>query len=249
MLQLFDAYSGFGGNKPAQRRPVGADEWLAEMSRLSIGRALVRTAPEELDSDYAASNDALFGACENRAALVPCPILIPNTADDAIPEDRQVEAVLAGGAGAACLRPKRDHWTLSEWVCGPLFAALERRKLPAFCREGEFSLAQVAELAGRYPRLPLILAGVGYRSQRVLLPLLETFGNVHVSIGGAFSIHRGLEQLVWKVGPERVLFGSGFPASEPMAAVAQLMYSEVSESQRELIGAGNLSRLVGEVQR
>lgn len=249
MIPLFDAYAGFGARKPGERLPVRPVDWSKEMARLSIERALVRIAPEALDSDFQSSNEALLGACAQFHEFVPCPVVIPNTAGNALPEDEQVETLLARGAGAVCLRPKRDHWLLSDWVSGPLLAALQARKVPVFCKEEQIPLQQVADLAERYPELPIILAETGYRSQRVVLPLLKTFANVYLSTGGAFSVHRGIEQLVGNVGADRVLFGTGFPEAEPMAAVAQLAYAEVSDRQRQLIGAGNLDRLVGGIRR
>ena len=248
MVPLFDAYAGFGGTKPGVQAPVRPSEWSGEMERLSIGRALVRVAPDDLDTDFASSNETLLKACEDFQPFVPCPVVVPAAACDTIPEDEQVAAALARGAGAACLRPKRDCWILSEWACGELFEALVARRMPVLCREGQVPLQQVAELAGRYPELPIILAEVGYRSLRVLLPLLETFGNVHLSLGGGFSLHQGIEQLVDKAGAERLLFGTGFPESEPMAAVAQLMYAAISDQQRAMIGSGNLERLLGGIR-
>jgi hypothetical protein len=231
------------------RRPVCLDDFLGVMARLTIQRALVRTAPEDLDCDFDSSNRRLLEACRASPPLVPCPVVIPNTAGDTRQEHQQVEALLSGGAGAVCIRPRQDQWLLEEWVAGPLLQALQRCRLPVFCKAKEVSLQQVADLAGRYPQLPILLAETGYRSQRVLLPLLKAFGNVHFCLGGAYSLHRGVEQLVEQAGPERILFGSGFPESEPAAAVVQLMYADISDQQRSAIGSGNLARLLGEVRR
>ncbi|KKK81825.1 hypothetical protein LCGC14_2809570, partial [marine sediment metagenome] len=204
---------------------------------------------EDLATNFVAANEELLGACAQRPGFVPCPIVIPNAAGDVPPEDEQVAALLACGAGAACIRPKRDHWILADWVAGPLLEALQGRRVPVFCRPEQIALEEVAELAGRYPDLPIIVAEAGYRSQRVLLRLLATFGRVHVCLGGAYSVHRGVEQLVGRVGAERVLFGTGYPDSEPTAAVTQLMYADISDAQRSSIGAGNMERLMEEIAR
>ena len=105
-------------------------------------------------------------------------------------------------------------------------------------------VADLADLAARYPDLPLLFAELSYRDQRAYLPLLERFPNVRLVLGAPYSVHRGIEQLVARVGSERLLFGSGFPAAEPMAAIAQLMYAEISEEDQRLIGSGNLEALV-----
>jgi len=40
------------------------------------------------------------------------------------------------------------------------------------------------------------------------------------------------------------LFGSGYPAAEPMAAITQLAYAEIPDDARRKIGVGNLDRLM-----
>lgn len=249
MLTLFDAYAGFGGHKAGQRRAASPEELSRRMQRLSIARALVRTAPEDLDGDFVASNEALFRACERFSGFVPCPVVVPDAAGDAGPEDEQVAGLIARGAGAAALRPKRDGWILDDWVAGKLLAALQDRRLPAFCKEDQVALPEVAELARRYPALPVILADFGFRRQRLVLALLKEFPGVRVCLGGGFSVHRGIEQIVARAGPERILFGSGFPGSEPMAAACQLIYADIPEADRALIASGNLQTLLGGIRR
>lgn len=248
MVALFDACCGFGGKVPGMRAAVSAEELAGEMARLSIERALVRTAPEELDSDTAATNAALMKACDDLAGLVPCPVVIPDAAGETMGE-QQPAWLIGHGAGAVCIRPERDYWALSEWACGGLLAALEDRNVPVFCKEQEVPLEQVADLARRHPRLPIILAGVGYRCLRVVVPMLENFANVHLALGWAFSLNRGIEELTRRLGADRLLFGTGFPETEPAAAVTQLMYADISHDERALIGSGNLERLVGGIGR
>ena len=57
------------------------------------------------------------------------------------------------------------------------------------------------------------------------------------------------DRFVATVGAERLLFGTGFPEAESMSAVTQLMYAEISDEQKRLIGAGNLKRVISEIRR
>ena len=116
--------------------------------------------------------------------------------------------------------------------------------MPAFCLADRIGIEEVAQVAGRHPALPIILAGIQYRTHRVLLPLLNNFSNVYVSIGSNYTVHKGVETLVDAVGPERLLFGTGFPQVEPMTGVTVLMYAALSDDARQLIGAGNMERLM-----
>ena len=108
---------------------------------------------------------------------------------------------------------------------------------------------QLAELAGRFERLQIIYADVDYRTQRVLLPLLKRFPNVHFSIGLNYRVFGGIQQICEQVGAEQLLFGSGLPAADPMAAVTQLMYADISDEQKQQIGSGNMQRLMEGIQR
>ena len=174
---------------------------------------------------------------------------MPNGGRDFPDEEDQVAEHIRAGAGAVWIRPGPDCWLLTDWCAGPLLAALEARRLPVVCLERLVNLEQFAGLAKRYRRLPLILAEIGYRSGRSIIPLLERFRNVHLSIGSIFSSHGGIEQLVSLVGPQQLLFGTGFPDAESMAAITQLTYAEIPDTAKRLIGAGNFRRLRGEVVR
>jgi hypothetical protein len=243
-LPLFDAQSGFGGATPGVPELVSAGELLEEMHRVEIGRALVRVTPETLDWDLAASNEALFAACADEPALTPCPVVIPASGGDFPPEPEQVAGLIARGARAVWIRPEHDHWLLAPWQAGPLFSALEQRRLPVVCLQRLVRLPELADLAARHPALPLLLAELSYRDQRTYLPLLEHFPNVRLALGAPYSVHQGIEQLVARVGAGRLLFGSGFPLAEPLAAIAQLMYAEISVGDKQRLGAGNLETLV-----
>jgi len=246
-LKLFDVQTGFGGAAKGRKEIVSADEWLAEMRRLQIAKSLVRILPQDLDFDVPASNAKLFAACAEYDGLFPCPIAVPNSAYDLMPEKKQVGEFISRGAASVFLRPQADNWSLADWCCGKLLKALESVSLPAFCLAGMFTLEQTAELAARYPALPIIIAEMNYGQQRMLLPLLEAFDNVYLSIGNNYEPHKGIEQLVTRIGAERLLFGTGFPTSEPAGAVTQLMYADISSEQREMIASTNAERLIGEI--
>ena len=247
-VRLFDSQVGFGGATPGTQT-VPLKDLADEMARLTIDRALVRIAPAELDGDVARSNEMLFAAAKAGDRLVPCPVVVPSAAGDFRCEPEQVDQLIARGAGAVVLRPALDCWHLAEWASGSLFRALQGRRLPTLCLEPMVSLEETARLAEAYPELPLIVGQVGYRELRGLVALMRRFDNVSLSIGSNFAVHRGIEGLVDRVGPERLLFGTGFPEVEPMMAVTQLMYAEIGDGERRMIGAENLQRLIGEVRR
>jgi len=248
-VPLFDVQTGCEGAAPGDRERFPAAALAGEMKRVGIQKALVRILPDELDVDFEASNERLYAICRRRTRLVPCPVVIPASAGDVPVESAQTDRHARAGAGAVWIRPSRDAWIIAEWCSGNLFAALERRRLPVFCSERYVSLEQAGQIASAYPRLPLIVAEVGYAELRPIISLLRNFPAVHLSTGSVFTGHMAIERLVELAGPEKLLFGTGFPPAEPMAAISQLMYAAIPRREREMIAHGNMERLIGNIVR
>ena len=249
-IELFDAQCGFGGASQGSRQILPCHELLESMQRLEIARSLVRIVPAgAMEGAFSLTNARLYDACTRRDGLAPCPIVVPNSGSDVPDEAEQVADAIAHGAGAVCIRPKEDYWRIVDWLSDPLFEALAERRMPLFVSAEALDAEALGELAGRFECLPILYGEMGYRSQRVLLPLVKRFGNVRLIVGGVHCVEGGIEQFVEQVGPERLLFGTGFPNHEPMTAIAHLMYADISDQQKQQIGSGNLAALIGEIRK
>ena len=242
-IELLDVQAGFGGAAPGVARAYSAAELVAELARHRIAGALVRITPESLDTDVVRSNGLLADACRQNPALVPCPVVVPASGYDVPSEDRQADSAIRAGALAVVIRPGPDSWIVADWLSDRLFRALAARHVPVLCITRLVSVEQVAEIARRFPALPLILAEASYRQQQILLPLLEAFPNVYLSAGNNYIVSGGLEQVAARVGATRVLFGTGLPDSEAAGAISYLMYAKLSTEEKQLIGSGNIRRL------
>jgi len=58
----------------------------------------------------------------------------------------------------------------------------------------------------------------------------------------------GLQEFVKRFGAQRLVFGSGMPATDPAASAAVVTWSGLPADQQEMIAHGNLERLIGEVE-
>ncbi|MBN1543657.1 amidohydrolase family protein [candidate division KSB1 bacterium] len=248
MLELIDVQVGFDGTQPGRTTAVECHEVLDYCNDMRLAAALVRTEPVEADPDVLFSNRRLFDACTGQERLIPCPVVLPNSGKELATENEQIDQAIANGAAAVTIRPVIDYWVVLPWISDALFRALVDRNLPVWISSHHCPPPQIAEIAAAFPDLRIILAQVGYREQRILLPLLKRFPQVYLSIGNNYCLHQGLEQLVKEVECRQLLFGSGFPESEPMAAVMMLLNSDLSLEQKQCIGFGNFNQLREEIR-
>lgn len=249
-IALWDVQAGCGGFAPGVPDVFSADDLAAELARLQIESALVQVAPDALDQDIVRSQDGLFDACRRHKNLLACPAVVPGDECGCLTdENAKIAGWIARGAVAVAIRPALDRWLLAEWISGPLMEALQDRRLPLVCQTDRVNLEQVATLAKAYPLLPIILTGVDYGSSRMLMPLMQRFGNLRVSTGTACAFHKGIETMVDRLGPERLLFGTGLPVVDAMMAVTYLMYAQIAEDDRRRIGSENLRDLIGGIGR
>lgn len=247
-VRLFDCNCRIGRRLDARpNEPSTVAELLAEMDRLEIEKALVAhySGYESLPD---LGNRRIEDEARGNPRLARVWTALPDTAGDTPPAKQWVAGMLSAGARAVQLFPKRMNWRLDEWCAGSLLRAIEERKVLALLPFAEADLGTIHEVLDAHPRLPLLLTNVNYRVNRMLFPLLELHANLHIDLAPPYDVHDGVEEICKRFGAKRLLFGTGYPVAEPGAALAMLAYARIADEERALIGAGNLERLLGEVQ-
>jgi predicted TIM-barrel fold metal-dependent hydrolase len=135
-------------------------------------------------------------------------------------------------------------FVLRDWIDTAL-----AHRVPFFVNTADgMSIEQVADLLQEYPSLRMVLTYADTRpNDRILRPLVESFPNLYLNLAPIF-IDGFIESFVERYGPERLLFGTGYPDSYPGATLLRVCRAEIDEEARALIAGGNLRRLLGEVQ-
>ena len=151
------------------------------------------------------------------------------------------------GVGSVRLFPAQYGHSLKRYAAGELLDALGECRVPVF-----IALDQLAnwdalyELCTDYSAVCFVLCSPGYRCLRSLVPILETCGNLFVETGN-FLGHNALRDLCKYHGAQRLIFGSGVPEASLAAAASQLLLSDISDGEKQLIAAGNIEKLLSEV--
>jgi predicted TIM-barrel fold metal-dependent hydrolase len=182
-----------------------------------------------------------------RVPLVPCVTLLPPDTAELPPPDEHLPALIRQGVRGARLYPKSHNFSLAEWCAGGLLAAMERHRLPLSIDLAETSWDDLHGVCAAHFELPVIVTRVNYRHERVLYPLFRHHPRLHVEIS-YFQGHRGIEEVVDRFGPERLLFGSGLPFYTPGAPVVMVVRADVGDAARQAIAGGTLRRLMEEVR-
>lgn len=209
------------------------------MDRFYLRQAVVSHWTGE-EYDAATGNEALARSLHPR--LVPAWSILPD--DDLLKAlaDRKPSVVRINPALA------QHNFSLAPWHAGPMCEYLEQNEVVTLLSRIDIGWPELKELLENFPRLPLVLLDVGYRSDSYLIPLLKMFPSLHFDSAG-YLAHRQLETFIERHGPDRLLFGSRLPLFTPAAALGVLASARIPETDRLAVAGGNLRRLLGSVRK
>lgn len=115
-----------------------------------------------------------------------------------------------------------------------------------------------SKVAENFPKLKIIMAHFGSAWWDERVEMAQKYANIYFDTSQGFnapdripySPHRGLAEadcvrIFRKVGIERILFGTDFPALAPQPQLEQLLRLALSDDEKQKILAGNARRIIG----
>ena len=244
-LDLFDANCMLGRIfAPKPGFPLSVEELLAVMDDFQIAEALVYHALSK-EHHPAVGNRLLMDQIASCRRLHAIWVVMPSHTGEFPHEEQLVEQMLAQGVRAVRVfpHPDRHNFPLTRWAAGRLLESLQRGRVPLFVDQEEIGFDAVHELCRGYPKLPLVLTNVGYRSDRFLYPLWEEFSNLHIELS-SYCGHGSIQALAERFGAQKLLFGTRLPYFTPGSAIGMLSYANISRADRQLIAGDNLRNLL-----
>jgi uncharacterized protein len=149
------------------------------------------------------------------------------------------------------LYPRTHAYPLADWCTGSLCTWLSERRIPLFLQHTEFDWSSLRALALKFTELPIVVESqprkILYHTRPLFL-LLKECRNVHLEISN-FAGAGFLDHAAREFGPERLLFGSFMPVSDPFVPMGMVLDGDLGEADKALIASGNLRRLVEGVAR
>ena len=246
-MTFFDCNAFFG--LPALRplAPVAtAEELLAEMDRAGVERALVWHFAQH-DGAPRIGNQLLADAIAPHPRLMGCWTVLPNQAHEFPVPDVLFRQMQAARVVALRVFPDAHKFLLNAVSMGELLEAMVTRRVPLFVSvKRGLAWRDLYALLAEFPDLVCVICDHGcWGEDRLFRPLLERYPNVYVDTA-QYLLDGGLEALVADYGPQRVLFGSGFPESYFGGMMLALKHAQIPDEAKALIASGNLERIITE---
>lgn len=222
------------------------EKLIKEMAYFGISRALVYHAVAEEYSPLI-GNSQLLEEIRDKKPLEGCWVGLASQTEE-VPDPKQmIEEALNKGIKAFKIFPVKHHFLLEEWSCGKFLSTLNDHKMLLFLDLDQTTWKEVYHICKHYPRLPLVLTNVNYYIDRLLYPLCEMFGQLHIEISH-YYVFRGIETICKRFGAHHLLFGTRLPIFEGGSAKTMVVYAQISREEKQLIFGENLNRLLGEVE-
>lgn len=254
-LQLFDSCVtlGYISGGPCIS---SAAELLAIMDRYLIRESLVCEFHARSVYPLEHGNQRLMDMIRGEARLHPMWVIEPPMQPGLEPAEALVQEMLAAGVRAARLRlPMKGA---SGWIWDELCTVLEAHRVPCFFDFGpnsstlgalqDHQVDALRDIALAHPQLPMVLAHVmgGLGVHPGALHLIRRVPNMYLDIGAILQFWR---EVARDLGPERVLFSTGMPFTDPGILVSNIQYArDLDLEAKRLMCGGNLRRLLGGVR-
>jgi predicted TIM-barrel fold metal-dependent hydrolase len=253
-LELFDTCCTLGSGVF-----TGVSEWItpenviAILDRYHIKEALVHDHHARLIYPREHGNTRLLETVKNIERLHPVWVIDPPKQPGKGPAENLVGSMLDAGVKAVRFR----MYTIPPcaWIWKDLCTALEKHSLPCFLDFGDVStrgdvsdtdVTGIREICLGHPGLPFVLSHVmgGLGVHPAIMYLIRRVPNLYIDITGILEYWR---ETAKEAGPERVLFATGMPFTEPAILISNIQYAVgFTDEEKKLMAGGNMRRLLGD---
>ena len=201
--------------------------------------------------DYQKGNrDAAAAAREFPGRMIPYVTVNPNYGRE------EIEAEIAhwereGGIKAFKIHPSCHEYKASGENYYPVYEYAGAHGLPVLSHSwagdplGGPSL--LSDLAGKFPDANFLIAHAA-SSWQIVDEGTQEVGrrdNVYLDLTGSRLIYGLLEEMVARVGAERVVFGTDMPFIDPRPGLGRVMMSRLSDDEKRLVLGLNAQRIFG----
>ncbi len=248
-MNFFDCNAYFGLPSRRPLAPISnAESLLREMDYCGVEKALVWHIAQH-DAAPKPGNELLAEGIRAHPRLVGCWSILPNQAHEFPPPDVFFEQMHQARVATLRAFPISHHFLLNNVTMGSWLEGMATRRIPLLLSVGRGANWDIVyALLAEFPDLVCVICDHGcWGEDRRFRPLVERYPHVYVDTS-QYLLDGGIEAFVADYGPERMLYGSGFPDSYFGGMILALKYACISEEAKTAIAGGNLERILAEVK-
>ncbi len=176
--------------------------------------------------------------------LVGVAIVNPRRGEEALADLE--EAVRDFGFRGLKLMPTVYGYPIESPVVDPVMRKAAELGIPVTIHSGGIHCmpSEIALLAARHPDVPIIMDHMGYRYYvEQAIAAARVLPNIYLGTATANNEPGNVLRAMREIGPERVVYGSNWPASYPDLAVAALERLDLDPAWRRMLMGDTLARL------
>lgn len=235
--QIIDANTLIGTH-PTHHLDLSAERLLRDMETFKIAASLTLSTIGVF-SDHARGNAVTLETAKSDQRLVPVATVNPARHFDAGSESENLKAQ---GFRICKFYAAEQDWPVDSAAFVHVLTQLAAQKMPIMISaETRGEPSGIARLTANYPA-PVILCGICGENLSEILAVASA-ANIMVETH-ELHVPGALELLAERMGPERIVFGSGAPRRSIASSLYYVMYSELSDDQKQLVLGGNIKRIL-----
>jgi predicted TIM-barrel fold metal-dependent hydrolase len=244
-MKIIDAHCHIGEGR---YKHLKASELIVQMDKHGIDKAVVCPVEEHITVYNQEGNDYILQAVkEYPDRLIGFATVNPWYGTRAVEE---LERAIGEGLRGLKLNSTLQGYFINDELVYPLVEAAQKMDIPVYFHTATpiFSLPlQLADLAGEFPEVRFIM---GHSAASDFWIDAAPATRMHDNIYLESSLRSGsavLQHLVDELGADRLMFGSDTPASTISIELAKIDSLELSPADKEMVLAGTVLRVLGEV--
>jgi len=246
-IKFFDANCWLG-NPVAEslvKVPETVGELLKVMDYCGVEKAVVASSIA-LNDYIGYGNERLLKEIKQSDRLYAAAVLLPEHTGELGDLSKYISFITVNKVVMVKLFPKIHNFVLSDYCMGSILKLLEKKRIPVTLWHTQTSWNEIDRLCSVYPRLPIIIEGVGRKllyDNRIFYPLLKKHKNLFLETHNLTN-YLGLDDMVKKFGAEKVIFGTFLPRNDPEAALMPVVYGDFAFKKKQMIARDNLLSLI-----
>ena len=214
------------------------EQLLAEMDRHGVEKALVYHAQTEEVSPLDGNGFLEEWLDGNRLlpqwSMTPTPDSLAQV--QGLHEQGRVHSVRLHNA-------RRVGLPFRPWACGTMLSWLSENRIPLWIPLPDADADELATTLSAFPELVTVLVGAHYSHALWVRPLMTALPNAYLELSRIEPLGE-VDALCDEYGAERFVYGSWYDRLAMGSMLFYLHHTDISDSDLELICAGNLHRIL-----